>query len=327
MLRTKSVLVMLFLFLSVTARAASDADFKLALPNHAGQLSWSAEGYKSVESSAKPNGNEIGIRGTNASGVTFLGFLFLVSEHAPLTSAKCRDGAIDPEKKDNPSLKIQSTSEITSPGKLPVSLVSYTAQGRGGKPFYVARAFVATADICGDLEFYSDSPITAEDADLKKVFASYTLDDKYAPKFRDALLYGQILYDAQMYEGAAPVFETALGLLKQSDEPDKPTMKRVLTDQAGMAYGMSGNIPKARSIFEKAIAEDPSYPLYYYNLACADAEEKKLPEAQKHLRQAFDRKANAIQGEKMPDPTTDDSFLPYRDNKEFWSFVESLREK
>jgi len=32
-----------------------------------------------------------------------------------------------------------------------------------------------------------------------------------------------------------------------------------------------------------------------------------------------------IRGETMPDPTKDDSFLPYRDNKEFWAFVESLR--
>jgi tetratricopeptide (TPR) repeat protein len=88
---------------------------------------------------------------------------------------------------------------------------------------------------------------------------------------------------------------------------------------------MSGDIHKSRSIFEKAIAEDPDYPLYYYNLACADAEEKNLIGAQKHLREAFDRKANVIRGEKMPDPTTDDSFLPYRDNKDFWAFLESLR--
>ena len=43
-------------------------------------------------------------------------------------------------------------------------------------------------------------------------------------------------------------------------------MKRVVTDQAGMAYGMSGDLQKARSIFEKAIAEDPVYPLYYYRI-------------------------------------------------------------
>ena len=327
MLKSHFVFATLFFGLSVTAFAASDTAFKLALVSHAGQLSWSADGYKIIQSSAKPNGNEIGLRGKNESGTTFLGFLFLFPERAPLTSAKCRDGVLDPEKKSNPLLKIQSTSEITSSGNLPVSLVSYTAQGRSGKAVYMVRGFVATADICGDLEFYSDSPITADDSQLKNVFATYTLDEKYSPTFHDALLYAQVLYGAKMYKAAAPTFEIALSRLKESHETDQTTMKRVVTDQAGMAYGMSGNIQKARAIFEKAIAEDPDYPLYYYNLACADAEEKDLAGAQKHLREAFDRKTNAIAGEKMPDPTTDDSFLPYRDDKAFWRFLEGLQQK
>lgn len=327
MLKSRFVYVTLFFGVWVSCCEASDTAYKLALANHAGQLSWSVDGYKIVQSSAKPNGNEIGLRGKNDSGTAFLGFLFLFPEQAPLTSAKCRDGVLDPEKKSNPSLKIQSTSEISGSGKLPVSLVSYTAQGRGGKTIYMMRGFVATADICGDLEFYSDSAITAEDGQLKKVFATYALDEKYSPTFHDVLLYAQILYDAKMYKAAAPIFETALSKLKGSNETDQTTMKRVVTDQAGMAYGMSGNVEKARSIFEKAIADDPDYPLYYYNLACADAEEKDLAGAQKHLHAAFDHRANVIAGEKMPDPTTDDSFLPYRDNKAFWSFLEGLQQR
>lgn len=57
----------------------------------------------------------------------------------------------------------------------------------------------------------------------------------------------------------------------------------------------------------------------------ADAEEKKLADARVHLQQAFARRANAIPGEKMPDPTKDDSFLPYRNNKDFWVFLSSLQ--
>ena len=126
-----------------------------------------------------------------------------------------------------------------------------------------------------------------------------------------------------MYGPAAPVYEKALVKLNEDSSSTK-TMKRVITDQAGMSYGMSGNISKARAIFEKAIAADPDYPLFYYNLACADAEEKNLAGAKKHLQEAFDRKANVVPGENMPDPSQDDSFLPYRSNKEFWAFVEGL---
>ena len=62
---------------------------------------------------------------------------------------------------------------------------------------------------------------------------------------------------------------------------------------------------------------DPDYPLYYYNLACADAEQGKAADAKLHLQQAFDRKANTIPVEKLPDPTQDDSILKLKINKEF----------
>jgi len=88
---------------------------------------------------------------------------------------------------------------------------------------------------------------------------------------------------------------------------------------------MSGSLEKARAIFEDAKKTDPDYPMYYYNLACADAEEKNLGNARIHLQQAFARKANVISGEKMPDPTTDDSFLPYKDQRDFWTFLEQLK--
>jgi hypothetical protein len=316
------------IFLSTVSHAAANDDaFKVALVDHPGQLTWSAEGFKIIESSAKPGGNEIGIRGQDQSGQqTFLGFLFLFPEKAPLTSAKCLDGVIGPEKKSSPSLKVFGTEEISQPGNLPVSLVSYTARGEGGKTLYTVRGFVATGNVCGDLEIYSYAPLSLQDSAFKKIFSSFRLDDKYAPQFRDLFLYAQILYQHNMYGPAAPVYEKALVKLNEDSSSTK-TMKRVITDQTGMSYGMSGNIPKARAIFEKAIAADPDYPMYYYNLACADAEEKNLNGARKHLQEAFDRKANVIAGEKMPDPSQDDSFLPYRNNKDFWSFVEGLGKK
>jgi hypothetical protein len=59
----------------------------------------------------------------------------------------------------------------------------------------------------------------------------------------------------------------------------------------------------------------------------AHAEEKNLTGARINLQKAFARKVNMIAGERMPDPTTDDSFLPYRSNKEFWTFLEALNAK
>ena len=302
---------------------SKEGSFTLALPAHDGELKWSAPGFTVTQTSAKPNSGEIGVRARDATGqFNMLGFLFLFPEQAPMTSAKCRDGIMEPAKNGNSTMTIAGTSQIPRSDSPPVELVGYVAQGRDGKSVYSVRGFLAEGDLCGDLEIYGNDASVISDPNLKKVWESYRLDPRYVPQFNDVFVYAQILYQNQQYQAAAPVFEQSL--TKLADAVEQVKWRRIVTDQAGMAYGMAGNIPKARALFDAAIAKDPDYPMYYYNLACADAEEKKLADARAHLQQAFARKANVIQGEAMPDPTKDDSFLPYRDDKEFWTFVESL---
>jgi hypothetical protein len=318
----KAYLILISLCFAMLASAQSDGNFEEVLPGTQGRLSWQAPGFKVVEVSAKPNGVEIGLRGQDASGkLGFLGFLFLFPEQAPLSSAKCRDQVLGPAQKSDASLKILSNSELTRSSGIPVALATY----RSGKTksSYAVRGFVATGEVCGDLEIYSTSPVNPDDPAVKAVFESFRFDPNYVPEFRHALFYAQILYEKHQYRAAAPIFEQALA--KVSNDKSQLTMRRVTTDQAGMAYGISGNLAKARELFEKAIQSDPDYPLYYYNLACADAEENKLPEAKKHLQQAFDRKANVLPGESMPDPTKDDSFLPHKGDKDFWTFLDALQ--
>jgi hypothetical protein len=136
-----------------------------------------------------------------------------------------------------------------------------------------------------------------------------------------------IFFRHHAYRAAAPIFEKALMMVAPDGAPFKSATvaRRIMRDQAGMSYGMSGDSAKARMIFKKGVIEDPGYPMYYYNLACADAGENRLAEAQRHLQQAFDRKANVNPGETMPVPTEDDSFLPYKDNKEFWTFLQRVQ--
>ena len=316
----------LLLAASAISALAQSSDYRLALPDHGGQLKWSVEGFTIVQNSAKPNGREIGVRGRDASGqITFLGFLFLAPESAPMTSGSCRDAAIAEDKKVNPSLTIGSTSAAPRTAGPPVALAMYTTKNRDGSTGYTLRGFVAAGDLCGDLAFYSGK--SNVDIDLTKVFQSFELDAGYKPQFSDVALYAQVLFQTHQYQAAAPMFEKGLAMVPGDGAPFQSAVvaRRIMRDQAGMSYGISGDFTKARSIFEKAVAEDPDYPMSYYNLACADAGEKKLPEARAHLQQAFDRKRNMNPGETMPVPTEDDSFLPYKSNKDFWAFLESLQ--
>ena len=311
---------------AIVALAQQSPDYKLALPDHNGQLKWSVEGFKIVQNSAKANGRELGVRASDASGqVTFLGFLFLAPESAPMTSASCRDAAIAQDKKTDPTLTVGKTSEVPGSAGLPVALAAYTTKNRDGAARYILRGFVAAGDLCGDLAFYSGK--TAVNTDLTKVFQTFELDPAHAPQFSDVVLYAQVLFQNHQYPAAAPMFEKSLAMVPSDGAPFKSALiaHRIVRDQEGMSYGIAGDFKTARRIFEKAIAEDPDYPMSYYNLACADAGEKKLPEARIHLQQAFDRKANMLPGETMPVPTQDDSFLPYKDNQEFQAFLEGLQ--
>ena len=308
------------------APSGTPGPLRLALYNHKGLLTWTTPKFKITEASAKPDGHELGVRTEDAAGrLHSLGFLFVAPAFAPLTSTKCRDSVIASDTRDNPTLKVLRTLELARDDGPPVALAVYTAEGERGAG-YLVRGFIATGDLCGDLEFDSTEPISEHDSDLAAIFASYKLDPEYTPAFVDFFQYAQVLFQTGQLTAAAPLFEKALAMLPADGAPfvSKKIAIRVVTDQAGMAYGASGGIAKARAIFNAAIAADPGYPLYYYNLACADAEEQNLPAARKHLQQAFARKAEVNPGESMPDPTQDDSFQAYRGDKEFWSFLSTL---
>ena len=124
---------------------------------------------------------------------------------------------------------------------------------------------------------------------------------------------------------SAPQSTPSAPRLNRVDSSDNPTKwRRVTTDQLSMSLGIVGDLRGSRAVNEAAIAKDPTYPLYYYNLACADAEEGNAQAARTHLQAAYERRANTLPGEKFPDPTTDDSLLKLKSNKDFWLFVQSL---
>ena len=88
---------------------------------------------------------------------------------------------------------------------------------------------------------------------------------------------------------------------------------------AGTKRGGPGNSPRAVPCFLRHIRSD------YYNLACADAEEKKLDDASGTYSRRFERKANVNPGERLPQPAADDSILRHRGNRA--SFVEKLNQE
>ncbi|MEF8787948.1 MAG: hypothetical protein V5A84_02650, partial [Planctomycetota bacterium] len=72
-----------------------------------------------------------------------------------------------------------------------------------------------------------------------------------------------------------------------------------------------------KKIFQDAIEEDPEYPMYHYNLACAHAELDEVEKAAPELKRAFELRDNMMRGESLPNPRSDPSFRPHLDHPAF----------
>ncbi len=140
---------------------------------------------------------------------------------------------------------------------------------------------------------------------------------------REYLEFGSTFYITRDYKGAIGPYQKALDLEKIERKLDE-TSWRVLVDNLGMSYGLTGDLKSAQEVFEYGISKDPTYPLFYYNMACVFAERNDLDNATTYLKKAFEYKQNGIPGEKMPDPRKDDSFQRFMKNDSFRKLADSL---
>lgn len=147
---------------------------------------------------------------------------------------------------------------------------------------------------------------------------------KRDPADIDAQAYlGHALFRQEKYADAAVPYEKAREL-EAGGRKLSSDQHRVLIDQLAMAYGISGDLKKSRALLESAIRDDPDYPLNYYNLACAYAEDGDKSKALTNLDLAFQHKEHVLKGEKMPDPRTDSSFQKYVQDEDFIKLMAKL---
>ena len=278
-----------------------------------------------AELSAKSNGNEWGERAAQGKQ-HMLAFLFAASDKAPLSAISCRDGMLKAEQAE---VAVQKRASMRSTSGVEIALAVLLSPKNASMSL---RAFVASGDLCGDLLFNAEDVqpgdeeayrVTMQTA--KQTLLTLTFDPSYKPTFKDAFAYANVEYMKHQYAGAALAYRIALAMVNQSDEPLK--FRRVITDELSISLGISGNLKASREVNEAAIAKDPEYPLYYYNLSCADAEAGESEAATKHLEQAFARRTQTLEGETFPDPTEDDSLEKLKNDNGFWSLAQQISQQ
>ena len=145
---------------------------------------------------------------------------------------------------------------------------------------------------------------------------------KANPETLKYLQQGSAFYLEHDFKRAIPPYQKALDLEKEKPTLDK-NLWRVLVDNLGMAYGISGDLKRAKTTFEYGLSKDPKYPMFYYNLACTYGEMDDPDQAIVYLKRAFEYKENMIKGERLPSPWTDSSFQRFMNNDKF---VDALKE-
>jgi tetratricopeptide (TPR) repeat protein len=130
-------------------------------------------------------------------------------------------------------------------------------------------------------------------------------------------------YMRQDYPKAIVEYEKVLAQEREDPQLEK-SLWRVLIDNLGMAYGVTGDLKRAQETFEYGLTKDPTYPLFHYCMACTYAERGEFEKTVEYLKKAFEYKENIIPGEKMPDPRKDPSFSKFMKRGDFRKLIDSL---
>lgn len=244
------------------------------------------------------------------------------------TPEACRDMVVPALLKDlatHTTLSHQSYgSRRTASGDiLATDTFLVSASGLGRMNQQNVFAFAAGPHTCAELHITQSEYVPASaplfDAELDHM----RFEPNYTPTSQDYATLGGFFYDTtRSYRAAAAFYRRALDTLPNT--PATRNTRRSLTDQLSMSYAIYGDDKSSYDVNEQAIALDPTYAFYYYNLACVDAEMHNPIDARRHLEEAFLRRNNVLPGEQLPDPVHDTSLQKIAYDKKFWAFVESL---
>jgi hypothetical protein len=300
--------------------SAQTTPIRLALPDHPGLLALDATSpgqgqWRIDDLLTKTRGNELTVLASEGP-LHLRARLVLVPDQTRRTAVACRDEALAMEGVKPAQFHADAA---TAKSKTGAELAVVTMLGPDAQPTAL-RAFVGANALCGEMRFDAPQPLPLDS--LRATLAGIRFEPQTPTAFRDAFAYATAARDHEDLEGAARAYRVALRVVETSDDPLK--WRRITTDQLSVALGLEGDITGSRAVNLAAIKVDPTYPMYFYNLACADAEESNIGDTQKHLKQAFDLRANVLPGETMPNPATDDSFQLFMEDPSFADFVKSL---
>lgn len=317
----KPLLILLTLSLLCATAVAEENPSRpivLSLPDINWALEIKATGFSVDKFEIAPQGDAARFQATNKkTGVIMSGFL----EKAPMkgNAKNCRSYYwFKAQKSPFPKTDIK----MSESGGL--AIVEYFVKEYMGQQLNQKNlnAYMAESDYWIDIHL-SKTDYKPDDQKLfESVLSGVGIRKNYKPDSFVLFHYGNLFFRQKKYSEAIPCYQQALNLY-DNDKAMPKALWFVLVDQLGMSYGISGDAENAKKIYNTAIAKEPEYPMFYYNLACAYAESNDIDGAVSNLKLAYKYKKNMLQGETLPDPREDSSFKKYINTDKF---KESLKQ-
>jgi len=332
-MKTAALLLALCCAINALAQQTSGNKAQMAIPGVKGVLEFNV-GPTTFETRVRPDGKEVQLRAFGRPDHLAIS-AFLQRVTFPASPEKCRDEWWPGTKKAVSMQRDDLQEAVVKDGIARVEFIVPEFQGVKVHQKDL-HAYLGSGDLCAEVHL-SKAAFNPDDQKLfEDLLASVKLlpdvspsgDQRQNPaasQDHDSTYYfalGSKFYLQQNYSQAADSYLKALDLEKQKRTLSKDYF-RVLVDNLGMSYGISGKLPQAKATFEFGLTQDPEYPMFFYNLACTYGEMDKMNDALTQLRLAYKYKANMIAGETLPDPLKDDSFRKFVHKEEF---VKAVRE-
>lgn len=132
-----------------------------------------------------------------------------------------------------------------------------------------------------------------------------------------------LLEGTQRYSQAAQEYGRVVDIDAQQHKLSDTDRRRAIDGQA-VSYAESGDLARAKTLYLNALAKDPDYSMYNYNLACVYAEMHDLDSAIPYLKKSWDNRDTLPSDIKYPDPRQDSSFKAYLDDPRFQDAVRNM---
>jgi tetratricopeptide (TPR) repeat protein len=331
----KSPLFLAFCFSLLSAvaacaqEAAAPAKIEVWLPGKAWALELDGSGFTTRDNEIQPDGRRYFLA-ENAK-TRIIVSVFLEASKEPAQPGECKR-SLEEKAKSNASLASARLRGIEYRDSGELQILDFVLPEFDGVPKNQKNVFgcLIKDDVFVDIHisklFFKPSDQPLFDALLQSIH-TVPRDAADTPLLtgNSMVLFqeGSRFFLAHQYREAISPYLRALEIEKVTPSLQK-NLWRVLIDNLSIAYGITGDLKRARETLNYGVSKDPDYPNFYYNLACVTAEKGDVSGTEMNLKLAFDRRENVIPGEAFPDARVDDSFQKLLQQKEFRQFLNSL---